>query len=425
MRYKTGSSLQIPLYSLIVSIFVLFSFPNITVAEESSVSTGTGWIVTPHFVVTNNHVVGEASTVTVIFTNNRQLRADVVMRDPVNDVAILKPRNTKQLPPGLPIASSSANVGANVFTVGYPLLGIMGREPKLTTGIVNSRTGIANDPRTYQISVPIQPGNSGGPVFNMNGEVIGIATSSLSAAAIFKWAGNMPQNVNYAVKVNYVRALLDAVPVQSSDVVSTLSNESNNLEELVKRVKNSIVIILAGGEEQEAAAASESEAGSKTGDKSKQKIALLVYMKPHNYDLRMGYTKEGVDDTVENYSKIVSEMVKKYLKKASNNSFLLTKEIVGNGAKDEIYRAFDEDQRQEICKKDKVDFLFVTKGTPQTGGFMDVTYYIFDCKTNSDFYYTKNLNSIVSDSYMYESNLRKLLRSALEDKPGSIKMNIE
>lgn len=425
MLFKKDSSLHATFFSFLLSMFVLFSFPIITVADESSVSSGTGWIVAPHFIVTNNHVVGEESTVTVIFTNNRQIRADVVMRDTVNDVAILKPRKTKQLPPGLPIAVSSTNVGANVFTIGYPLLGIMGREPKLTTGIVNSRTGIANDPRTYQISVPLQPGNSGGPVFNMNGEVIGIATSSLSAAAIFKWAGNMPQNVNYAVKTNYVRALLDAVPVQSSDVVNTLSNEPANLEQLVSRVQNSIVIILSGAADEEPASASASEAGSKTGNRSKQQVAFFVLMKPHNYDVRQGYTKEGVDDTVNNYSKTVAKMVKKYLKKVSDNSLVVKKEFIGKVAENVVYEAFDEDRRQSICDKNKVNFLFVTRSTPQTGGFMDITYYIYDCKSKADFYYTKNMNSIYSDTFMYESSLRKFLRNALEDKPGSIKMNLD
>jgi len=397
--------------------------------NETGVSTGTGWVVAPHFVVTNHHVVGEANSVMLIRTDNRQIKADVVMRDPINDVVILKPQNIKFLPPGLPMAVSSANVGTNVFTIGYPLLAIMGREPKLTTGYVNARTGIANDPRTYQISVPIQPGNSGGPVFNMNGEVIGIATSSLSAAEVFEWAGNLPQNVNYAVKTNYVRALLDAAPVHSKDIINTLTAEPANLEQLVQRVKDSIVIVIAGKEEKpvqvKITEPKTPEPIKSSPAHQKQAYALYVYMKPSNYDQRNNNTRAGFDDTTSNFSHIVSDLVKHFIKNVSNEKLSLADVSVGDTAFDIIYDAYNEDDRPNICKNKKVDFLFSAKNDLYGMGTMDVTFYIFDCKSNTDFYYTNSLDHNQHDSFMYETHLKKILRNMMVDKPGSIKLQID
>jgi len=416
--------------SICIPYFLAFSTKAFA-EDEQSISSGTGWFVAPHFVVTNHHVVGESSTVALILTDNRQIIADVVMSDPVNDVAILKPRKTNTLPPGLPMAASSSNVGANVFTIGYPLLNIMGREPKLTTGIINSRTGIANDPRTYQISVPIQPGNSGGPVFNMNGEVIGIATSSLSAAAVFKWAGNIPQNVNYAIKTNYVRALLDATPVQGQSSIPTIGNAPGNLEELVQRVKNSIVIVLAGGavtepeNGQSSASNTKPEEKAQTTTRGKQSYALFVYMKPHDWDVRNGYTKTGLDDTINNFSGSVSSLVENYLKKVSTGNIQLKEKIVGEKAEHIVYDAFNYNHRDNLCRKSNVDFLFVSRNSPEPRGLMDNTYYIFDCKSKAEFYYTKNLQSNRNDSYLYESHLKKILRTMLEDMPSSVKLEID
>lgn len=392
--------------------------------EQNTVTTGTGWVIAPHFVVTNHHVVGKNNTVTLIRTDNRQVKADVVMRDPYNDVVILKPRKINFLPPGLPIANKAAGVGASVFTIGYPLLGIMGREPKLTTGYISARTGIGNDPRTYQMSVPIQPGNSGGPVFNNNGEVIGIATSSLSAAEIFKWSGNIPQNVNYAIKTNYVRALLDSTPIQSKESVETISHESADLESLVSRVKNSILIVVSGEPKQETAPDNEKATKPATVAKSVQPYALYVFMKPHNYDVRDGNTKQGIDNNINNYSKTVMAMVKDNLQQLSGGSLVPKLEISGKSAKRPLYKAYNEDDRQQVCDDLKVDFLFSAKNDNYSGGQMEITYYVYDCKSRADFYYTKSLDYYSGDSFIYELHLKKILRNMMREKPGNVDLHV-
>lgn len=201
-------------------------------------SSGTGW-VTHGLVATNYHVIAGKSDIEVHFPNGRSVSASVRASDPENDVALLSLRG-ETLPPGLPIASGEAGVGAEVFTLGYPHTSIMGSNAKLTTGIINSTTGMRDDARVYQISVPVQSGNSGGPLINMRGEVVGLVTAKLSAAHVYRWTGDMPQNVNYAVKVGYLTSLLP-----HGESPASIEVGEANLETLGARVRESVVRITA------------------------------------------------------------------------------------------------------------------------------------------------------------------------------------
>jgi len=211
--------------------------------KAPSVVTGTGWPVAGGFVVTNHHVVAGRKTIILYRTDGVKIKASVAVDDTTNDLVLLKPDNSKLLPPALPLANSAAQVGGHVFTVGYPHPDMMGKEPKLTDGIVNARSGLGNDPRVYQISVPLQGGNSGGPLINMRGEVVGVTTSKMSAVKVFKWTGDLPQNVNYAVKVGYVRALLSSVDPASN--VQVLPVRKDDLSALAKRIEKSVLIVIA------------------------------------------------------------------------------------------------------------------------------------------------------------------------------------
>ena len=135
--------------------------------------------------------------------------ARVVADDPASDVAILK---LAPLHPGvLPVFELSVRaptLGKSIFTLGYPAPDILGQQVKMTAGEISGTTGIEDNARLLQISVPIQPGNSGGPIINWDGEVVGIADASLA-----KIDDDAPaQNVNYAVKASYVRAMLEELP---------------------------------------------------------------------------------------------------------------------------------------------------------------------------------------------------------------------
>jgi S1-C subfamily serine protease len=136
--------------------------------------------------------------------------AQVLAHDADNDVAVLQVFGA-QWPSCLRLANGEAGLGAEVFTVGFPQTEILGVKPKLATGVISSRFGMRDDPRTYQISVPVQAGNSGGPLLNMQGEVVGVVAAKLNAAQVFDWTGDLPQNVNYAVKSKPLLQLVGAV----------------------------------------------------------------------------------------------------------------------------------------------------------------------------------------------------------------------
>lgn len=156
------------------------------------------------YFVTNYHVVEFFETAKVAF-KDQNLLARVIATDPTHDLAILKldsdikysqiPFFLKKTPPDL---------GEEVFVLGYPLKSTMGKEIKLTNGIVSSTSGFQDDPSSFQISAPVQPGNSGSPVFNKNGEVIGVISA--------KHKGT--ENVSYAVKTQYLIELINSSKIK-------------------------------------------------------------------------------------------------------------------------------------------------------------------------------------------------------------------
>jgi len=207
-------------------------------------SLGTCWPITLGYVVTSQHIVEGREKITLIRPDGKTILATVFVGDKVNDIALLKVANPNELPSALPIAVSKPGIGAKVFTIGYPHPDILGTKPKVTDGLISSVSGFQDDPRTYQITVPLQAGNSGGPLINLNGEVVGIVTSKIDAVKVFRWTGDLPQNVNYAVKISYLKALIDSVqPLNYS--INELPKEAGDLEKLSKRLQDSMMIVLA------------------------------------------------------------------------------------------------------------------------------------------------------------------------------------
>jgi hypothetical protein len=205
---------------------------------------GTGWPTQRGYIMTNQHVINGKKKIMVVSTLGEKFSATVLIEDKINDLAVLQVDHPNKLPPALPIANASARTGSKVFTIGYPHPDVMGGKPKLTEGIVNALSGYMDDPRILQISVPVQAGNSGGPLLNMNGEVVGIVTAKLSAVKMFNWTGDLPQNVNYAIKASYITALLKSVKEQSMET-KMLPVKRADLESLSSRIQNSVFLIIA------------------------------------------------------------------------------------------------------------------------------------------------------------------------------------
>jgi S1-C subfamily serine protease len=212
------------------------------VLPRAGYASGTGWPLRQGLVVTNNHVVRGARRITLVRRDGKRIPATLEVADPANDLALLRPERTNDLPAAMPLGRS-ARLGAAVFTIGYPNPDIMGSTPKLTTGTVNAVSGFRDDPRLYQVSVPTQRGNSGGPLINMRGEVVGVITSRLGVAAMLSRTGEIPVNVNYAVKVEYLSPLIrraDAEPIRE-----LRPQDGRNLERLAEVLEPSVLRVIA------------------------------------------------------------------------------------------------------------------------------------------------------------------------------------
>lgn len=204
--------------------------------------SGTGWAIGNGYLVTNNHVVDGASTITVKGVGgnaNVGYSAEVVATDKINDIAILRINDSRFTGFGnIPYSVSPriADVGEDVLVLGYPLGQLLGDEIKLTTGIINSRTGAGEYQNCYQIQAPITNGNSGGPVFDSKCNVIGIVVAGLNKEL------NLAENVGYAIKTSYLKILIESaglnITFPSNNTISTLSRP-----EKVKRVKNFVYYI--------------------------------------------------------------------------------------------------------------------------------------------------------------------------------------
>jgi S1-C subfamily serine protease len=210
--------------------------------DRSIKSTGTGFFITDDgYILTNHHVIDAANSVS-IKTAIGVLRATVVKVDKLNDLAVLKVEGKFK---ALPIVSSrKVGLGDEVFTVGFPQVTVQGFSPKLTKGAINSLAGIKDDPRNFQISVPIQPGNSGGPLVNEYGNVVGVVVSRLNAIKLLKETGSLPQNVNYAVKSSFANSFLESLPKVVGKLKEPHPRTKRKFSDAVKEVQAATVLIL-------------------------------------------------------------------------------------------------------------------------------------------------------------------------------------
>lgn len=200
--------------------------------------SGTGFALSDGYIATNYHVIEDAKSISVqgIGGNfNISYNAEVIASDKFNDLALIRINDNRFNGFGsVPYAvkTNIAEVGEEIYVLGYPMTSTMGDEIKLTTGVISSKTGFQGDVSLYQISAPIQPGNSGGPLFDTNGNVIGIVNAKHQGA----------ENVGYAIKALYLRNLIESL--SSLSILPTSNNVSSlPLTGKVKQEKNFVYMI--------------------------------------------------------------------------------------------------------------------------------------------------------------------------------------
>ncbi len=206
-------------------------------------SSGTGWLVEGGLVVTCWHVVEDKKTISILSPSLNKQQVTVLAKDANNDIVLLALCEKAATLKGLPLAIEPPALGQEVFTIGYPLVDVLGKEPKVSSGIVSALSGMRDDARFLQVTVPVQPGNSGGPLLTRKGEVVGIITSKLSALAMLMWSGDIPENVNFAVKSRYVLDLLKSSQRQPPQ--GNASGQDAKVSDVVKATQDAVVMVLA------------------------------------------------------------------------------------------------------------------------------------------------------------------------------------
>jgi S1-C subfamily serine protease len=224
---------------LMQSIKMFPSVKDFNNTPAKRASSGTGFAINSNgTIITNHHVTEGATSIKVRGVNGDfsiAFSAKVIIEDSKNDLSIIKiddPNFTDLGTIPYTISNRQADVGSSVFVLGYPLRASMGDEVKLTNGIISSRSGFKGDITSYQITAPIQPGNSGGPLFDDKGSLIGVINAKHVEA----------ENVSYAIKVSYLMNLIETIP--NSLKLQTISSVLDKpLTEQVKIIKNFTYII--------------------------------------------------------------------------------------------------------------------------------------------------------------------------------------
>jgi S1-C subfamily serine protease len=238
LKYRMGNN-YVNGISMTVEIKMIKLFPSLNDIQKSSPTSGTGFALSSDgFIVTNHHVVNGASNIIIRGINgdfSKTYKAKLIVEDKNNDIAILKiddiAFNSFGIIPYV-ISNKSCDVGTSIFCLGYPLRATMGDEVKLTNGIISSKSGFQGDITTYQITAPVQPGNSGGPLFDDKGNLTGIINAKHLGA----------ENVSYAIKTSYLINLIDIMPsAPKLQTISLLTGKS--LSDQVKLIKNFTYII--------------------------------------------------------------------------------------------------------------------------------------------------------------------------------------
>ena len=204
---------------------------------EAKAVTGTCFAVDQNgTLLSAYHIVQDAKSIQVHLVDGTVTEAKLWTFNAKKDLAIL--RIDPRTPHFLSLAPmGSVHTGERVFTMGYPAPDLLGQESKFTEGSVSALSGPGDKEFLIQISVPIQPGNSGGPVVNQLGEVVGVVTSTAAIEAFLPVTGTLPQNVNWAIKADHARPMFD-VPIVKSAPASR--------DDVIKKLRRAICMVQAG-----------------------------------------------------------------------------------------------------------------------------------------------------------------------------------
>jgi TPR repeat protein len=211
------------------------------IAQTRPESSGTGFFITEDgYLITNEHVAGSEAQVHLV-TREGLISAKVVKVDAANDLALLKAEGKFA---ALPVAASrTMKLRSTVATVGFPNIGLQEFAPKFARREIGSLSGPQADDRYFQISVPVQPGNSGGALVDKRGNVVGVLSAMLSMKAALATSGAFPQNVSYAVKSSFLLYFLESVPEIAAKLKEPNAKDMK-FDDVVEQAKEATALVL-------------------------------------------------------------------------------------------------------------------------------------------------------------------------------------
>ncbi len=206
-------------------------------------ATGSGfWISADGWILTNQHVVGDAKVVDLHVDDDKIIDALVVKSDMALDLALLKATYKPSSWLAVSKGATDLQLGRTVFTVGYPNPIVQGVEPKFTDGRISAASGIGDRKDSYQISVPVQHGNSGGPLVDFEtGWVVGVINAKLESPD-----GVSADNVSYAIKGSVVSSFFESVPDAKASAAKQTPKpiaKGNEQEAIARATKGSVLIL--------------------------------------------------------------------------------------------------------------------------------------------------------------------------------------
>lgn len=220
------------LHAAIAAVGLLISTPL------SASQFGTGFAVNPKgYFITCHHVIRNAGNI-LIHAPEGPVPAQIIALDPANDLAVLKIEKWNGRYLGL---TSAGEVGyaSEVTAAGFPDPTVLGINPKISKGIVNALSGVRDDPRFLQVSAPVQPGNSGGPLISSTGRVVGVVAAGLNSMDRMTQGGYLPQSVNYAIKTDLIFPILKNASVK----IPRFLTKTNGHQKQVTRALGAIVLV--------------------------------------------------------------------------------------------------------------------------------------------------------------------------------------
>jgi len=210
-------------------------------------------------VITNAHVVQNCKKITIGDNANKQVPAEIINTDRSNDLALLKlstlemaSAESKSLIQKLSIVvvplaskgllrSEDVRLGEKVLVAGYPFGDVFSNTIKVTSGIISATRGAGDDSGQFQLDAAVQPGNSGGPIYDSSGNIVGVVVAQLNKLKVAQAIGSLPENVNFGIKASTVRQFLISSGLPSKKSERT---EEKSTEQLAEIAQNQALMVM-------------------------------------------------------------------------------------------------------------------------------------------------------------------------------------